>query len=75
MSADKHLPENESLQKELCVSPDRRELLDKLGKLAAYTPPVLLGLMLSSRPSAASTAPVACGTFPLNLPCDAPKKP
>ena len=57
MSADKHLPENESLKKELCKRPGRRELLDKLGKLAVYTPPVMLGLMLSSRASAASLRP------------------
>jgi protein required for attachment to host cells len=57
MSADIHVLENESLKKELCERPDRRELLDKLGKLAVYTPPVMLGLMMSSRASAASLRP------------------
>ena len=57
MNPDKHVPENESLKKELCISPDRRELLDKLGKLAVYTPPVMLGLMMSSRASATSLRP------------------
>jgi hypothetical protein len=67
MNIDKRVLENESLRKELCERPDRRELLDKLGKLAAYTPPVMLGLMLSSRASAAS----GCGPTPLP-PCDPP---
>jgi hypothetical protein len=64
MTTDKHLLDNESLRKELCESPDRRDLLDKLGKLAVYTPPVMLGLMMSSRASADS-----CGVDPLP-PCD-----
>lgn len=32
----------------------RREFLEKLGKIAAYTPPTLLALMLSRRASANS---------------------
>jgi len=36
------------------LDPARREVLDKLGKLAAYTPPVLLTLLLSQRASAQS---------------------
>jgi len=31
------------------LDPARREVLDKLGKLATYTPPVLLTLLLSQR--------------------------
>ena len=64
MTTDKNLLDNESLRKELCESQDRRDLLDKLGKLAVYTPPVMLGLMMSSRASAES-----CGPTPLP-PCD-----
>ena len=66
MRNDKHLLDNEPLKKELCESPNRRELLDKLGKLAVYTPPVMLGLMLSSRATADS-----CVTLPGDPPCDA----
>jgi hypothetical protein len=66
MATDKRPLEIESLKKELCDRPDRRELLDKLGKIAAYTPPVMLGMMLSSRPTAASEG---CGPEPLT-PCD-----
>jgi len=32
---------------ESCERPDRREVLEKLGTLAAYTPPVMLSLMVS----------------------------
>jgi len=46
------------------VRPDRRAALEKLAKLAAYTPPVMLTLMLSQRASAAS-----CGVDPFP-PCD-----
>lgn len=35
--------------------PDRRALLEKLGTLGYYTPPVMLTLLLTSKPSAAST--------------------
>jgi len=63
MTIDKRTLANALLSKELCESPDRRELLDKLGKLAVYTPPVMLGLMMSSRASAESV--VECGPTPL----------
>ena len=32
----------------------RRELLERLGRLAAYTTPVMLAMMSTSRPAAAS---------------------
>jgi hypothetical protein len=35
---------------------DRRALLEKLGTLSYYTPPVMLTLLLASKPSAASTS-------------------
>ncbi|EGV15833.1 hypothetical protein ThimaDRAFT_4887 [Thiocapsa marina 5811] len=41
----------------------RRAVLDKLGRLAVYTPPTMMALMLSKRASAAS-----CGG-PLQPPC------
>jgi hypothetical protein len=36
------------------VRPDRRAILEKLGELAAWTPPVMLTLLLNPRASAAS---------------------
>ena len=36
---------NEAAQR--CERPDRRAVLEKLGTLAAYTPPIMLGMMVS----------------------------
>jgi hypothetical protein len=52
--------------------PDRRAVLEKLGTLSYYTPPVMLVLLLSPRPSAASTT---CSGYltpydPNHPPCD-----
>jgi len=46
-----------------CERPDRREVLEKLKLIAAYTPPAMLTLMLSQRASAFSTPPAPPGGF------------
>ncbi|MEW6038308.1 MAG: hypothetical protein AB1648_08680 [Pseudomonadota bacterium] len=49
--------------------PDRRAVLEKLGTLGYYTPPVMLTLLLASKPSAASTS---CSGYLNPLDPDAP---
>jgi hypothetical protein len=39
------------------VDPERRAALAKMGRFAAYTAPVLLGMMTSTRTVSASTVP------------------
>jgi hypothetical protein len=41
------IAESDSVTSESCERPDRRAVLEKLGALAAYTPPIMLGLMVS----------------------------
>lgn len=55
--SDNEFPHNRtdaSEVEETLMHPDRRAVLEKLGTLAAWTPPVMLTLMLSPRDSAAS---------------------
>ena len=59
MSKDKEmkeLSENED-QNDTAVSSERREALKKMGKLAAYTPPTMVTLLVSKRATAASVFP------------------
>lgn len=39
--------EHDAVTEQRCERPDRRAVLEKLGTLAAYTPPIMLGMMVS----------------------------